>query len=86
VCVCHILTQTKGFLFIFKLKSEVSNIATVQGQLVGEVEKGPGEGCGLVTYTADLRAVGWGRRVISPRTYQANYCAGTCTFPLTQVS
>ena len=29
--------------------------------------------------------VGWGRRVISPTTYTANYCSGACSFPLSQV-
>ena len=40
-----------------------------------------------VTFISDLSyiQVGWGRRVISPTTYTANYCSGACSFPLSQV-
>ena len=38
--------------------------------------------CGLKSLRVDLREVGWDRTVISPTSYQANYCSGACTFPL----
>lgn len=40
--------------------------------------------CGLKPLEVHLREVGWGKTVISPDTYQANYCHGSCTFPLSQ--
>ena len=33
-----------------------------------------------------LSKLGWGRTIIAPVAYQANYCAGACTFPLSKVS
>jgi len=40
--------------------------------------------CGLKPLEVHLREVGWGKTVISPVSYQANYCHGSCTFPLSQ--
>eukprot|EP00092_Neocalanus_flemingeri_P009745 GFUD01010496.1.p1 GENE.GFUD01010496.1~~GFUD01010496.1.p1 ORF type:complete len:497 (-),score=76.23 GFUD01010496.1:281-1771(-) len=40
--------------------------------------------CGLKPLEVHLREVGWGKTVISPVSYQANYCQGSCTFPLSQ--
>jgi len=40
--------------------------------------------CGLKPLEVHLREVGWGKTVISPFSYQANYCQGSCTFPLSQ--
>lgn len=40
--------------------------------------------CGLKPLEVHLREVGWGKTVISPISYQANYCQGSCTFPLSQ--
>ena len=33
-----------------------------------------------------LSKLGWGKTIIAPLTYEANYCAGACTFPLSKVS
>lgn len=46
--------------------------------------KDPNLLCGLKPLEVHLREVGWGKTVISPVTYQANYCHGSCTFPLSQ--
>ena len=40
--------------------------------------------CGLKPLEVNLKEVGWGRTVISPLSYQANYCSGSCSFPLSQ--
>merc|ERR1719341_2388802 len=32
--------------------------------------------CSLVPYTVDLRDVGYGKRIIAPKSYAANYCSG----------
>ena len=40
--------------------------------------------CGLKPLEVNLKSVGWEGSVISPATYQANYCSGSCSFPLSQ--
>ena len=42
--------------------------------------------CSLVPYTVDLRDVGYGKRIIAPKSYAANYCSGSCSFPLQKVT
>ena len=41
--------------------------------------------CSIVPYTVDLRHVGYGKRIIAPKSYAANYCSGSCSFPLQKV-
>ncbi len=36
--------------------------------------------------TVDFHEIGWGEWIISPKTFEAQYCAGRCPFPLTKVS
>jgi hypothetical protein len=33
----------------------------------------------------DFNEIGWGEWIISPKTFEAHYCAGRCPFPLTKV-
>ena len=40
--------------------------------------------CSLKPLEVELKSVGWENSIISPLTYQANYCAGSCSFPLSQ--
>lgn len=35
--------------------------------------------------TVDFNEIGWGEWIISPKTFEAQYCAGRCPFPLTKV-
>ena len=44
-----------------------------------------GAECRLESYEVSLREVGYGKRIISPKYYNANYCAGECSFPLQKV-
>ncbi|KAI9559653.1 decapentaplegic-like protein [Daphnia sinensis] len=34
--------------------------------------------------TVDFNEIGWGEWIISPKTFEAQYCAGRCPFPLTK--
>ena len=40
----------------------------------------------LTGFQVSLSKLDWGSTIIAPISYQANYCAGTCTFPLSKVS
>ena len=48
------------------------------------LSKTPESMCSLKPLEVNLKEVGWGGSVISPVSYQANYCAGSCSFPLSQ--
>lgn len=48
------------------------------------LSKSPQSGCSLKPLEVDLKSVGWEGSVISPLSYQANYCSGSCSFPLSQ--
>lgn len=39
--------------------------------------------CRLYTHTITFEELGWSEWVISPQSYEANFCAGKCEFPLT---
>ena len=41
--------------------------------------------CGKKKLTIDFNDIGWGEWIISPKSFKAHYCSGTCTFPLTKV-
>ena len=68
-----------------------SCLRLVFSYLISQIEPGQSlskvasESCSVKSLSVDLRRLGWGRRIISPHTYQANYCSGSCSFPLTQV-
>jgi len=47
-----------------------------------DLEDGAEHECQLQELRVDLRAVGYGKRIISPRRYSANYCKGSCNFPM----
>jgi len=49
-----------------------------------DLAKTPPDLCSLKPLTVDLSSLGWGHTIISPTTLQANYCAGSCSFPLSQ--
>jgi len=40
--------------------------------------------CSLQPLEVNLKEIGWGSTVISPVKYQANYCSGSCSFPMSQ--
>ena len=40
----------------------------------------------LTGFQVSLSKLDWGSTIIAPISYQANYCAGSCTFPLSKVS
>jgi len=42
--------------------------------------------CGRKKLIVDFSDIGWGEWIISPKSFKAHYCAGTCTFPLTKVT
>jgi len=54
------------------------------GHQIGFVDKSSSSLCSLRSFEVSLDKVGWGNKIISPAKYQANYCQGQCTFPLTQ--
>ena len=35
--------------------------------------------------SVDFNEIGWGEWIISPKTFDAQYCTGRCPFPLTKV-
>ena len=41
--------------------------------------------CGRKRLAVDFADIGWSDWIISPRSFEAHYCAGTCPFPLTKV-
>jgi hypothetical protein len=43
------------------------------------------ETCGLRHLVVDFADIGWNEWIISPPSFQANYCGGSCKFPLTTV-
>jgi len=43
------------------------------------------ERCGLRRLVIDFADIGWSERVISPKSFEANYCDGSCPFPISQV-
>ena len=60
----------------------VSKSFTLQLGPGQSLSKTPGSMCSLKSLEVNLKEVGWGRTVISPLSYQANYCSGSCSFPL----
>nr|WND63736.1 bone morphogenetic protein 3 [Sinonovacula constricta] len=40
--------------------------------------------CGRRKLTVDFNEIGWGEWIISPKSFKAHYCAGSCPFPLTK--
>lgn len=42
--------------------------------------------CGKRRLSVDFADIGWSDWIISPKSFEAHYCAGTCPFPLTKVS
>ncbi len=58
----------------WEVDSEVAR-ATVGGQL-----------CGKQKLVVDFADIGWSDWIISPKSFEAHYCAGQCPFPLTKVS
>lgn len=43
-----------------------------------------GQLCGRQKLIVDFADIGWGDWIISPKSFEAHYCAGSCPFPLTQ--
>ncbi|XP_054268879.1 bone morphogenetic protein 3-like [Macrosteles quadrilineatus] len=41
-------------------------------------------GCQVRKMTVNFSEIGWGEWIISPRKFEANYCTGSCRFPLTE--
>ena len=41
--------------------------------------------CGRKRLAVDFADIGWSDWIISPRSFEAHYCAGNCPFPLTKV-
>jgi len=48
------------------------------------LSKTPSQMCNVQTLEVDMEHVGWGRRIISPKSFHANFCSGSCSFPLSQ--
>ena len=42
--------------------------------------------CSKRTLVIDFADIGWNEWIISPKSFEANYCAGSCPFPRAQVS
>lgn len=71
-----------------------SNIAErrLPAEWWGEAETGvPGmeddqSRCIKKTLTVDFAEIGWDEWIISPKSFEANYCSGGCPFPLNKVS
>lgn len=42
-------------------------------------------GCTVRQMTVNFAELGWGEWIISPDKFDANYCTGSCRFPLTKV-
>nr|QWX95793.1 Sma/Mab TGFbeta ligand [Strongyloides stercoralis] len=42
------------------------------------------EKCGKRILQVKFSDIGWGSKVIAPKVFEANYCSGTCSFPLTK--
>uniref|UniRef100_A0A0N5A3U7 TGF_BETA_2 domain-containing protein n=1 Tax=Parastrongyloides trichosuri TaxID=131310 RepID=A0A0N5A3U7_PARTI len=40
--------------------------------------------CGKKTLKVKFSDIGWGSKVIAPKIFEANYCSGSCSFPLTR--
>ena len=46
----------------------------------------PSDLCGKRKLVVDFADIGWGEWIISPKSFEAHFCAGSCPFPLTKVS
>ncbi|CAG0891639.1 unnamed protein product [Darwinula stevensoni] len=42
--------------------------------------------CRKRSLTVDFKQLGWDKWIIAPRSFEANYCAGSCSFPLPHAS
>lgn len=56
-----------------------------------ELETSSGTGGGVPTcrrhkLQVNFADIGWSHWIISPQTFEAHYCAGSCPYPLTKVS
>lgn len=49
-------------------------------------DNSPSKVCARRRLVVDFADIGWGDWIISPKSFEAHYCAGTCPFPLTKVS
>ena len=49
-------------------------------------DNNPGQVCSRRRLVVDFADIGWGDWIISPKSFEAHYCSGTCPFPLTKVS
>ncbi|KAK3592666.1 hypothetical protein CHS0354_015967 [Potamilus streckersoni] len=49
-------------------------------------EENSGRLCSKKKLIVDFHDIGWGEWIISPKSFEAHYCSGSCPFPLTKVS
>ncbi|XP_025109610.1 LOW QUALITY PROTEIN: bone morphogenetic protein 3-like [Pomacea canaliculata] len=47
-------------------------------------DNSPSKVCARRRLVVDFADIGWGDWIISPKSFEAHYCAGTCPFPLTK--
>ncbi|XP_076460983.1 uncharacterized protein LOC143293693 [Babylonia areolata] len=47
-------------------------------------DNNPGQVCSRHRLVVDFADIGWGDWIISPKSFEAHYCSGTCPFPLTK--
>lgn len=69
--------RRKNRVFPKEWKDVKQNMAT---------EDRSGQLCGRQKLVVDFADIGWGDWIISPKSFEAHYCAGSCPFPLTRVS
>lgn len=53
--------------------------------MILNVLQDPEGGCTVRQMTVNFAELGWGEWIISPDKFDANYCTGSCRFPLTKV-
>lgn len=49
------------------------------------LQPAPSQPCQLYDLVVEFRDIGWGDWIISPKSFEAHYCAGMCPFPLDKV-
>ncbi|XP_070185994.1 uncharacterized protein [Littorina saxatilis] len=47
-------------------------------------DNNPGQVCARRRLVVDFADIGWGDWIISPKSFEAHYCSGSCPFPLTK--
>ncbi|XP_061168044.1 bone morphogenetic protein 3-like [Saccostrea echinata] len=67
--------RRKNRVFPKEWKNVKQNMAT---------EEKSGHLCGRQKLVVDFADIGWGDWIISPKSFEAHYCAGSCPFPLTK--